>query len=514
MAKDSESVKKIRISIRIKLSVAMILTTAVTIAVMASYFINRQSEMLLKSTMTSAERETEHLAVTTREAISTNDELSLLSAIDNAKKLESVQYCHVLDPSGIVLQSSDTTLIGRPLFDDITRNALNHKGIDSEPKILSQKSADSKEMNLSVYDFSAPVYDKLTGKKRIATVRFGLSDALIKSEIRKLTKILALITLGFIIGAGIVALIFASLTTRSVKVLSNGVNMIGQGNLDYKISVNSRDEIGMLADQFNTMTSQLKEAQSREIENRIMEEQLDLAKEIQEGLNPMSFYNKNGIEMKGYTRAAKGVGGDYFDYNDIDENRVGALISDVSGKGVPASLVMVMIRTVFVTALRQDARKIQCSKVVSAINGSLSADFAIDKFATLFFLIYDRERQTVSFSNAGHGPLFCYRASLNRCTVTKLDGMPIGVMEESEYRQGEVPFGVGDIIVLNTDGVTEMRNEQKEEYGRTKVQQFLLKNHSLNAQEIVNGLVADVDKFQGEAPQHDDMTLLVMKRTG
>jgi len=299
-----------------------------------------------------------------------------------------------------------------------------------------------------------------------------------------------------------------------LKVLSEGVNIIGTGNLDYKIFVKSRDEIGVLASQFNSMTDQLKEAQSKEIENRIMQEQLDVAKEIQEGLNPMAYYQNRGIQIKGYTRAAKGVGGDYFDYIEIGEDRVGALISDVSGKGIPASLVMVMIRTVFVSSLRQDPRKIQCSKIVSAINASLSADFAIDKFATLFFMIYDKERETISFSNAGHGPLFCYRADRNICTVTKLEGVPIGIMEDSEYTQAEVPFGIGDIIVLNTDGVTEMRNDQKEEYGRSRVQKFLLKNHDLSADEIVTKLVEDVDTFQGNAPQHDDMTLLVMKRIG
>jgi sigma-B regulation protein RsbU (phosphoserine phosphatase) len=90
--------------------------------------------------------------------------------------------------------------------------------------------------------------------------------------------------------------------------------------------------------------------------------------------------------------------------------------------------------------------------------------------------------------------------------------MPIGVMDDSEYRQAEVPFGIGDIIVLNSDGVTEMRNNKKEEYGRSRVQRFIIENHHLSAKEIVDEMVIDVDKFQGDAPQHDDMTLLIMKR--
>jgi len=491
----------------------MILTTGATIIIMAAYFINRQSDMLLRDSIAIAERETEHLTTTAREALSTSDELTLLASLENSKKMQSFLYSHILDPSGLVMQSTDMEMLGQLLTDDITKKALAFSPADKQKDtILTQNAPDPNDPKGKIYDFSMPVYDKLSGAKRIATVRLGITDAFIRNEIRKLTKVLALITLGFIGSANIVALVFASLTTRSVKRLSEGVRIIGTGNLDYKINLKSRDEIGVLADQFNTMTSQLKDAQSREIENRIMEEQLEVAKEIQEGLNPIAFYQKNGVEIKGYTRAAKGVGGDYFDYRQIDENRIGALISDVSGKGITASLVMVMIRTVFISSLHQDARKIQCARIVSAINSALSADFAIDKFATLFFMIYDKSRESVSFSNAGHGPLFCYRADQNKCTVTKLDGMPIGVMDDSEYKQAEVTFKVGDIIILNSDGVTEMRNEKKEEYGRSRVQKFIIDNHHLSAKEIVDEMVIDVEKFQGEAPQHDDMTLLVMKR--
>ncbi|HEY1407043.1 MAG TPA: SpoIIE family protein phosphatase [Spirochaetota bacterium] len=516
--KDKRKTHKMIFSLRIKFSLAMILTTAAVIVVMAIYFINRQGEMLLRDSINLAERETEHLAVTTNEALSTSDELTIISALNSTKNLRSVKYAYVIDPEGIAIQSTDLGVLGAKLSDLLTSKAMEYSGrgdqIGNAAPILTQKIQDPDDRAGTLYDFSKPIFDKLTGKKRIATVRLGISDRNVRAEIAVMKRFLALITLVFLGISTIIAIILATLTTRPLKVLSAGVKEIGSGKLDYKITVNSRDEIGMLASQFNSMTDQLKEAQSREIENRIMQEQLDVAKEIQEGLNPMTYYNKNGIQIKGYTRAAKGVGGDYFDYIEIGDDRVGALISDVSGKGIPASLVMVMIRTVFVSSLRQDPRKIQCSKIVSAINASLSADFAIDKFATLFFMIYDRTKGTVSFSNAGHGPLFCYRADRNQCTITKLEGVPIGIMDDSEYSQAEVPFGIGDIIVLNTDGVTEMRNEKKEEYGRMRVQQFLMKHHDLSADQIVSKMVEDVDAFQGNAPQHDDMTLLIMKRIG
>ena len=315
---------------------------------------------------------------------------------------------------------------------------------------------------------------------------------------------------GYLVISIVGAVVLSMIIIRPIKKISHGASVIGQGDLSYRIEVNSSDELGKLAAEFNQMTKMIQESKEKEIETRIMNEQLEIARDIQEGLNPMGYYNKNGIQIKGSTKAAKGVGGDYFDYIDIDENRVCALISDVSGKGVPASLVMVMIRTVFTSYISR--KDIDCASVVKAINDSLSADFAIDKFATLFFMIYNRETEELTFSNAGHGPLFCYRASENLCTRTALDGVPIGIMEEVDYKQAKVKFHPGDMVVLYTDGITEMRNAAKEEYGLHRVHKLMMDNHHLSAADFLELLVNDDEKFRGDTPPHDDTTAMVFKR--
>jgi sigma-B regulation protein RsbU (phosphoserine phosphatase) len=507
--KKSELAKRVRFSLKMKFSFAMIFLTAVIVVFMAGYFIYDESKILQKSIIDLAQREVEHLSVTTKDSLSTDDILPIIALMNDIKTLESVKYAYVLDSDGRVQASTKTDSIGNVLKDKYTKSALKNK---DKNNILIQKYSDPEESSLIIYDFSKAIYDKVTGKRRIATARIGFSNKVIRNQIENITRVIIIISLIFIAISIIFAFFLAWFTTKPLKQLSQGVTIIGKGNLDHKIEVKSHDEIGKLADEFNTMTQELKSAKDKEIENRVMEEQLEVAKEIQEGLNPMNFYNTKGVQIKGYTRAAKGVGGDYFDFLEVDDNRVGALISDVSGKGIPASLVMVMIRTVFVSAARRDARTIQCSKVVSAINDSLSADFAIDKFATLFFMIYDRSTQKLSFSNAGHGPLFCYRASKKACSLTKIDGMPIGVMEDVEYQQTMVPFLPGDIIVLYTDGITEMRNKDKDEYGRLRLQKLVIENSDLDANELVEIIVNDVDNFRGEVNPHDDMTTLVMKR--
>lgn len=504
---------KVRFSLIKKFYMTIIPFVALISLIMAAYFIREESDMLTNEIVKFAEREIEHLGNTASlSLVPGGDVLSLIDSLKNLQKVPSIKYAYVLDPKNRIIQnySLEKGVVesgGASMDDDITKKAAAYT--DTQKPLLIQYPDPSDKSGM-IYDFSIPVMHPLYKETRIGTVRLGFSDKIIRNAIENATKTIIVFAVVFLGLAIIGSFLLARMTIAPVRKLSYGAAMIGSGDLDYKIDLKSSDELGRLAYEFNEMTEHLKKAKEREVESRVMEEQLELAKEIQEGLNPMGFYDKDGIQIKGFTRAAKGVGGDYFDYIDIDGNRVGALISDVSGKGVPASLVMVMIRTVFTSYISRG--DVQCASVVRAINDSLSADFAIDKFATLFFMIYNRSSEELAFSNAGHGPLFCYRSSLNACSITKLEGMPIGIMEGAEYQQGKVKLSRGDIVVLYTDGITEMRNSEKEEYGRLRLQKLLLDNTDLDASEITEKIVNDVDVFRGEVSPHDDMTVLVLKR--
>ncbi len=498
---------RIRFGLRLKFTLAIIALVSLVIIIMTLYFIRLESATLKNEIIKFAEREIEHLTNTAQESISAKDELSLVAAVRNIQKIPSIKYVYIFDNSNRIIQNFDPEKNGTVLEDDErTRKAKAYEATD---KPLMIDYADTAGGGV-IYDFSKPVLHTFF-KNRIATVRMGFSDKIIRDEIARITRNTMYITVFFLAISILGSFVLSSVTIRPIRKLSEGAAVISTGDLDYKIGINSSDELGLLAHEFNIMTDKLKKAKEMEIESRILEEQLELAKEIQEGLNPMGYYEKSGLQIKGFTRAAKGVGGDYFDYIDINDSSVGALISDVSGKGVPASLVMVMIRTVFTNSVKNN-RHIDCATIVRSINDALSAEFAIDKFATLFFMIFNRETGELSFSNAGHGPLFCYRAALKKCTITKLDGVPIGITDDVEYEQAKLKFNPGDIVVLYTDGITEMRNEAREEYGRLRLQKLLVDNSAMNAQELVEKLVADVDEFRGGAAPHDDMTTLVMKR--
>jgi serine phosphatase RsbU (regulator of sigma subunit) len=499
--------RRVRFGIRLKFSLAIISIVVLIIVSITMFFIWNESNLLRTQVMQMVERETAHLANTAQQSIGV-DELSLIEAINDLKKIRHIKYAFVLDKGDLVVQYFDRRAsrdLERPLADRVQRRLA---GRAASGEVLVLNTDDPTDSRGAIYDFSKTVMDKLD--RKIGTVIIGLSDIIIRDEIRNLMTFIIPISL-LVLGIAIIAsVVMTTFMIRPVRALSRGAEIIGKGNLDYRIEINTRDELGQLASEFNQMTAQIKEAKDKEIESRIMEEQIEMAKEIQEGLNPTSFYEKGGIQLKGYTKAARGVGGDYFDYIDIDDNRVGALISDVSGKGVPASLIMVMIRTVFTSYITRS--DVDCASVVSAINDSLAVDFAMDKFATLFFLIYDRASEELTFSNAGHGPLFCYRASMKSCTITKLEGMPIGIDEDFKYMQARVKLHTGDMVVLFTDGVTEMRSEKGEEYGVHRLNKLIVENEGLNAEEFVRLLIHDLEIFRGNEPPHDDTTVLVLKK--
>lgn len=505
--------RKIRFGISFKFSLAVIALVSIIILTIAVFIIYRESGLLKEQVVNSTKREIVHLANTVQQNIG-YEELTLSDAVNELKKIEYYKYVFILGKNNEILYYFDLRGDGggtkheerKQLDDSVPRVIDENKGPD-HVEILEYND---KTTRGKIYDFSITVFSRVKNNVKAGAVIIGMSDIVIRKEIENIKKLIMLMFLGFLVISIVGAVILSMIIIRPIKKISHGASVIGSGDLSYRIDLNSSDELGKLAYEFNQMTEMIQTSKEKEIESRIMNEQLEIARDIQEGLNPMGYYEKNGIQIRGFTKAAKGVGGDYFDYIEIDDDRICALISDVSGKGVPASLVMVMIRTVFTTYITR--KDIDCASVVKAINDSLGSDFAIDKFATLFFMIYNRSTEELSFANAGHGPLLCYRAAKHACTRTTIEGVPIGIMEDVDYKQARVKLNPGDIVILYTDGVTEMRNEHKEEYGLQRVHKLLLENNKLNASEFIDLLVNDVETFRGDTPPHDDMTVLVFKR--
>lgn len=244
------------------------------------------------------------------------------------------------------------------------------------------------------------------------------------------------------------------------------------------------------------------------LEKYEMQKEIGIAAEIQTSLIPKRLPDIRGIKSAAYTLAAKGVSGDYYDLFSMDRHTIGATVCDVAGKGVPASLVMVMIRTVLrlISSPKRGA-----AETLTMLNKSISGKIDIDRYATMGFFKIDLRSRKLSFSNAAHHPLQIYRQSTGKFYAIDTPGLPIGIDRDSVFSEKRFSIHPGDIIFLYTDGFTEARNPAGEEYTAANLLKIIKFNCRKSAEAILNAVIEDMHKFTSRAKQHDDQTILVIK---
>lgn len=300
-----------------------------------------------------------------------------------------------------------------------------------------------------------------------------------------------------------------SVIVTPLKIQDNIMGVLAVLNKSVGVSHTESDLslIKTLADQAAVTIRQF-EMYKEIVEKKQAERDISIASEIQMNLLPRKFHTSQKLDMHGFSIPAKGVGGDYFDYIKFGPDKIAMIIADVSGKGIPAALIMVMIRSITrtVASLEKDA-----NIVLSQLNNSLSGDIVEDRYATAFYCVLDAERRILNYSNAGHGPLLLFRSKTKEFELLDTEGMPVGIMPGVEYGQDFVILDKGDIGVLYTDGITEAMNNSHDLYGLERLQNVIYKYHDLTSKEICDKVLEDVNNFVAGAPQHDDETMIVFK---
>ena len=211
---------------------------------------------------------------------------------------------------------------------------------------------------------------------------------------------------------------------------------------------------------------------------------------------------------------ARQVSGDYFDYIKVDDDRLGVVIADVSGKGVPASLIMAICRSV----LRAEARLGQSpAEVLRKVNRQLYPDIKEDMFISMAYLILDHKKNQLILSRGGHDAPLLYRAATGAVEVLKPPGMALGIDSGDVFDRitGDlsVPLETDDCLVLYTDGVTEMLDANGDEFGPERMLRSIKASASAGAQGVIARLTDDVRNFAAGHPQNDDITLIVVRKT-
>ncbi len=294
--------------------------------------------------------------------------------------------------------------------------------------------------------------------------------------------------------------------------INSSLAKIAEGDLNITVNVRSNAEFSSLSDDINTTVDTLKKY-IQEAETRI-DKELEYAKEIQLSSLPSVFPpypDKKSFDIYAGMYTAKEVGGDFYDFYMLDENNIAFLIADVSGKGIPAALFMMTAKT---TIRDLAERGLGVDEILTQANNKLCKGNDAGMFVTAFIAIMNLKTGVIRYSNAGHNPPLVLRKNGTFEYVKVKAGLVLAGMEGMKYRVNEAVLEPGERILLYTDGVTEATNQDEKLYGEDRLYNFVNSHKDQNAKELVQSLKQDIDDFVGEAPQFDDITMLMFDYFG
>ena len=291
---------------------------------------------------------------------------------------------------------------------------------------------------------------------------------------------------------------------NNLRKINNTLGQITDGNLNLTVDVRSNQEFASLSDDINSTVSTLKryiaEAAAR------IDKELEYAKQIQLSVLPTNYPNNDNYAINAQMIAAKEVGGDFYDFYELDENTVAFLAADVSGKGIPAAMFMMTAKTIIKDLAE---RRIPVNDIFTLANEKLCENNESGMFVTAWMGILDIKSGKLQYSNAGHNPPVIKHANGTIEYLKSRAGFVLAGMEGVRYRVNELQLERGDRIFLYTDGVTEATDCDNQLYGEERLLNFMSNNIELDGTSLLPSLKSDIDKFVGKAPQFDDITMLV-----
>ncbi len=247
------------------------------------------------------------------------------------------------------------------------------------------------------------------------------------------------------------------------------------------------------------------------VEKGRLEQELATARRVQVGLMPRQMPSIPGWEFVARWTPARQVGGDYYDFIETENNKLGMVIADVTDKGMPAALFMAFTRTIVRSNLDNAASP---SAGISRANRLICRDSDQGMFVTLFYASIDPETNEITFVNAGHNPPALVSASKQNSPVTwvSVTGMPLGVEEDSQYTQEVIALKPGDFLAMYTDGITESMDAQENQFGMQRLEKVLQLNRHKSSDEIAAAIEHAIEEFTGGITPNDDITLVIARR--
>ncbi|MBU0727584.1 SpoIIE family protein phosphatase [Patescibacteria group bacterium] len=349
---------------------------------------------------------------------------------------------------------------------------------------------------------------------RSYAIHYHISYAALASRVKETVINIGIVALFGIVIALYIGGIVAGRITSPIKKLTEGAQQIGAGDLKTRIQVKSKSEVGMLADTFNKMAEDLETSTQAMIEKEKITRELELAGEIQRELLPTKLPVINNLDIAASLVSAQEVGGDCYDFLKIGEDKLLFYIGDVTGHGVAAGLVSA-INNALVPAFMDQYH--ETSDLIIHLNKILKLKTRPNVFMTMVMAVWSVEHTDLRFTQAGHDPILHFKSADKSVSELSSGGMALGMIADlsNVAKQETVPVAINDVLIFYTDGIPEAWKSEKENYGIERFKASIQKNSLLStAQQIHDGIIADVRAFMGNYPQADDITLIVVKRTG
>ena len=315
----------------------------------------------------------------------------------------------------------------------------------------------------------------------------------------------------------VMGLSLARSITGSVHELFAGTERVRRGDFSHKIAIRSRDQLGELAGSFNSMTASIEGLLLEKAEKERLEQELKIARSIQMSLLPQGPLQMPGLSLSGHCEPAREVGGDYYDFLPLEDDRLGILIADVAGKGTSAALYMAELKGLVLSLSRHH---VSPRKMLIEANQIISKHLDSRSFITMTYAVVDLRVRTITCARAGHCPMVYVPgpdAPSRTPQILTPDGMVLGLQFDLGdtfdriLEEVTLPLGRGDLFVLYTDGISEAMNAQGDCFGDQRLVDLAALNADLTSDDLRACILDDVHAFAGDAAQHDDMTMVLLK---
>jgi len=303
--------------------------------------------------------------------------------------------------------------------------------------------------------------------------------------------------------------------TGTVDDLQTATERVQAADFSHRIRVRGRDQLSGLAQTFNSMTSSIEGLVEESKERQRLQDDLEIARHVQEQLFPRETPQLETLELVGRCRAARTVSGDYYDYGLLEPGKLIFTIGDVSGKGISAALLMATIQSIlrshaYAGWLTGRSGELNAAELVTRVNRQLCATTSAEKYSSLFLAHYDDATRRLTYTNAGHLPPVLIRGG--RSQPLEAGGTVVGLFPEVTYEQATLELEPGDWLVAFTDGLTEVENSYDEEYGSERLTAFLERTADSGSPErLVDRLLAELQEWAPGVEQRDDCTVLAAR---